>query len=77
MTSSEFLIDLRLGRQRRTNLSLQDQPQPFSSDYYKDLTKQKYEVERCFEGGNFNYLRNLPDQIGPNIILENKKEKVI
>lgn len=53
-----------------------NQPQPYSSNYYQDLTREQYDIQRAWEGGTFNQIRSLPDYLQHRGILESKKDRV-
>lgn len=48
----------------------------FGSAFFKDNCEEEYVIQRAFQGGNFTYLRDLPDNFSRNCILDTRKERV-
>jgi hypothetical protein len=46
-----------------------------TSMLYEYTNKEQEHIKRCFRAGNFSHLRELPDQINPNAILDSTREK--
>ena len=46
-----------------------------TSMLYEYTNKEQEYIQRCFRAGNFNQLRELPDSVKPNSILDSNREK--
>ena len=48
----------------------------FGSAYFKDNNEEEYVIQRAFQPNNFTSLRDLPDNMQRNCILNERKERV-
>lgn len=48
----------------------------YKSPFFRDNNEEEYIIQRAFQPNNFNYLRDLPDNISRNCILDERKERV-
>lgn len=46
-----------------------------TSMLYEYTNKEQEHIQRCFRAGNFTHLRELPNQVQPNSIIETTREK--
>lgn len=72
---SQEVYSLR-ARAQRDNSSLDAQPLPYSSGYYKDLTRERCDIDASFKSNNFYSLRDLPNALSHGVILDNKRARV-
>ena len=63
-------LDLKQ-EQLKQKEKLKKQPEPFTSAFFTDQTREKQLIEEAFSANNYTTLRNLPDIIQHQSILEN------
>ncbi len=55
-------FDLRI-RARKQFEDILEQPAPYTSNYFEDLTKEKEFIHSAFEANNYINIRDLPNNL--------------